>query len=95
MNIPIGIYDVLVEPADIIVGDDSGVLVIPQKLAGKVLAAAQEISEAENLIKKSTEKRLDLEDAHLSLSEAREKYGYFDLQKPKKLVFASLREKGS
>jgi len=84
LNIPIGIYNVLVEPGDIIVGDDSGVLVVPQELAEKVLAAAKEIGEAENLIKKSTEKGLDLEDAHLSLSEARKKYGYFDLQKPKK-----------
>lgn len=81
LNVPIGIYNVLVEPGDIIVGDDSGVLVIPQELAEKVLSAAQEISEAENLIKKSTDKGLDLEDAHLSLAEARKKYGYFDLQK--------------
>lgn len=84
LNVPIGVYNVLVEPGDIVVGDDSGVLVIPQELAEKVLEAAQEISEAENLIKKSTNKGLDLEDAHLSLSEARKKYGYFDLQKAKK-----------
>lgn len=84
LNVPVGIYNVLVEPGDIIVGDNSGVLVIPQELAEKVLAAAQEISEAENLIKKSTDQGLDLEDAHLSLAEARKKYGYWDLQKQKK-----------
>ena len=56
LNIPVGIYNVLVEPGDIIVGDDTGVLVIPRELAGKVLEAAQEISEAENLIKRSTDK---------------------------------------
>lgn len=84
LNVPIGIYNVLVEPGDIVVGDDSGVLVIPEELAEKVLEAAQEISEAENLIKKSTDKGLDLEDAHLSLAEARKKYGYWDLQKAKK-----------
>ena len=84
INAPIGIYDVLVEPGDIIVADDSGVLVIPREIVGKVLAAAQEIYEAESLIKKSVDKGLDTEDAHLSLSEARKKYKYFDLQKPKK-----------
>jgi len=83
INIPVGIYDVLVEPGDIIFADDSGVLAIPQEIVEKVLGAAREINEAEGLIKRSVDKGLDTEDAHLSLSEAREKYKYFDLQKPK------------
>ncbi|MFC1798256.1 RraA family protein [Thermodesulfobacteriota bacterium] len=82
-NVPIGIGDVLVKPGDIIVADDSGVLVIPQELVKKVLGAAEEINAAETLIKKSVDKGLEKEDAHLSLTEARKKYGYHDLQRPK------------
>lgn len=83
MNVPIGIYDVLVKPGDIIFGDDSGVLVIPQEIVREVLEAAKEIKKAETLIKENVDKVAQGGDAHLTLAEAREKYGYFDLQKPR------------
>ena len=83
LNVPIAISNVLVEPGDIIFGDDSGVLVIPRDVVEKVLEAAKEVEEAEALIRNSVDKGLDREDAHISLAEARKKYGYFDLQKPK------------
>jgi len=83
LNVPIAISNVLVEPGDIIFGDDSGVLVIPREIVEKVLEAVKEVEEAETLIRSSVDKGLDREDAHISLAEARKKYGYFDLQKPK------------
>lgn len=80
-GVPVAVRDVRVDPGDIIVGDDSGVLVVPREVAEKVLAACAEIEEAENLIRSSVDRGLDREDAHLTLAEARKKYGYWDLQK--------------
>lgn len=84
INIPVGISNVLVNPGDIIIGDDSGVVVVPKSIAKEVLEAAKEISKVEAHIVASAAKGLDTEDAHLTLDEARKKYGYWDLQKPKK-----------
>jgi len=84
INIPVGIYNVLVNPGDIIIGDDSGVVVVPKSIAKKVIEAAKEIKETEDHIVDSAVKGLDTEDAHLTLDEARKKYGYWDLQKQKK-----------
>jgi 4-hydroxy-4-methyl-2-oxoglutarate aldolase len=67
---------VQVIPGDILVGDDSGVVVIPQELSKQVLQKANEILEAEEAIVDSV--RLGL-----SLKEARIKFGYHTLQRKK------------
>lgn len=83
INVPIAVRNVRVNPGDIVMGDDSGVVIIPRAKAEEVLKAAREIDEAENLIKANVKKGLDREDAHLTLAEARKKFGYYDLQRKK------------
>jgi regulator of RNase E activity RraA len=67
---------VQVKPGDIVVGDDSGVVVVPQELTQQVLKKAREILEAEDAIVDSVRQGL-------SLREARQKYGYHTLQRKK------------
>ena len=62
-----------VKPGDILVGDDSGVVVVPRERAEEVLRLAQEIEEAENRIEEALRQGL-------SIKEAREKYRYHSLQ---------------
>jgi 4-hydroxy-4-methyl-2-oxoglutarate aldolase len=38
---------VLVEPGDIVIGDDDGVVVVPQRIAGKIVTAAAAFLEGE------------------------------------------------
>ena len=75
VNEKIIICNVRVSPGDLIMGDQSGVLVIPQEKAEEVLKLAQEIEKAEsgivNAIKKGS-----------SLKKAREKFNYATLQRP-------------
>jgi len=47
INLPIQCGGVTVEPGDIVVGDDDGVVVVPQKMATKILKRAKEIFERE------------------------------------------------
>ena len=70
----VSIGAVQVKPGDILVGDDSGVVVVPQELAEKVLEAVDAIEEAEQKIVKAVR-------GGLSLTEARKKFGYHALQK--------------
>jgi regulator of RNase E activity RraA len=42
-DVPVSCGGVVVEPGDIVVGDDSGVVVCPARLLGQVIPAAQEI----------------------------------------------------
>jgi regulator of RNase E activity RraA len=70
----VSIGAVQVKPGDILVGDDSGVVVVPQELAGKVLEAVDAIEEAEQKIVKAVR-------GGLSLTEARKKFGYHALQR--------------
>jgi regulator of RNase E activity RraA len=72
----VAVGNVQVKPADIIVGDDSGVVVVPQEAATAVLEAALVIEEAEVRI-------VEAVNSGLSLKEAREKYGYHGLQASK------------
>ena len=78
MNIPICIANIQVKPMDIVVADDSGVLVIPQEKAEEVLGLSQNIAEKETQIEKAVKEGL-------SLLEARKKYGYYFLQRGKNL----------
>lgn len=73
VNVPVSIGNVHVRPDDIVLCDDSGVLVVPQKKAAEVLKVAEEIDEKEQRI-------LDLLDKGMTLGEAREKMGYHNLQ---------------
>lgn len=73
MNVTVSIGKVQVKPGDILVGDDSGVVVIPREKALEILEVAMDIEKAENLIEDAVRKGL-------SLKEAREKYRYHSLQ---------------
>ena len=72
----VSIGKVQVRPGDILVGDDSGVVVVPQEMAEKVLDATRTIDEAERGIVEAVR-------GGLSLEEARVKFGYHSLQRKK------------
>jgi regulator of RNase E activity RraA len=74
MNVPVALGDMRVQPGDLIVGDDDGVLVIQQGLEEKVYEVAIEIAELEDHI---VEEAL----SGTPLREARIKYGYHQLQR--------------
>jgi 4-hydroxy-4-methyl-2-oxoglutarate aldolase len=73
---PITVGDIRVSPLDIILGDSSGVVCVPIPKAIDVLAAAKEIAASEEGIAASVEKGV-------SLTEARNSYGYERLQRAK------------
>ena len=74
MNVPVSLGDVPVRPADILVGDADGVLVIPATAAEKVLDTARSIEEAEQAIEAEAAKGTRLD-------EARVKFRYHQLQR--------------
>ncbi len=69
----VSIGRVQVKPGDILIGDDSGVVVVPQEMAHQILEAAEKIEQAENGIVEAVK-------GGLSIKEARKKYGYHKLQ---------------
>ena len=73
VNVPVAISGVQVRPGDIILGDDSGALVIPQEKAEEILAAAQHIEEVEQKIIAEVK-------SGSALKAARAKLGYHTLQ---------------
>lgn len=73
VNIPVAISGVQVRPGDIILGDDSGALVIPIEVAEQVLETARHIEEVEQAIIAEVK-------AGSTLKAAREKLGYHHLQ---------------
>ena len=73
MNVTVSIGKTQVKPGDILVGDDSGVVVVPWEKAGEVLKLAQEIETAENQIEEAVR-------GGMTLTEARVKYRYHALQ---------------
>jgi regulator of RNase E activity RraA len=73
INVPVSLGEVQVQPNDIVVGTDDGILVIPAASAEKVLEIAQSISEAEDRIIAAVK-------AGSRLDEARKKNNYHHLQ---------------
>jgi len=72
-QVPVSIGNVRVSPGDLLRGDADGVVVIPKAFEEKVLAAAEQIQQAEDAIRKSVR-------AGMSLRDAREKHSYHQLQ---------------
>ncbi len=73
INVPVSVSGVRVNPGDLVAGDDTGVVVIPQEKAQAVLKVAKEIAQKEAMIEEYMEKGLPLR-------EAREKVSYHSLQ---------------
>jgi regulator of RNase E activity RraA len=73
MNVTVSIGKTQVKPGDILMGDDSGVVVIPRERAAEILKLALEIETAENQIEEAVR-------SGLTLKEAREKFRYHSLQ---------------
>lgn len=73
VNVPVAISGVQVVPGDLILGDDSGVVVIPYEKAEEVLKLAKHIESVEQEI------IADVKNGS-SLKEARAKHGYHHLQ---------------
>lgn len=76
INEIITLSTVQVKPGDLVVGDDTGVLVVPQEKAAEILSLAQEIDRAEDNIEKDIH-------AGISLTEARRRHRYHLLQRRK------------
>jgi len=73
VNVPVTVSQRQVRPGDIVMGDDSGVVVIPASRAEEVLKIAQEIEHTEKEILKRIAKGQ-------SLRQAREELKYHALQ---------------
>ena len=73
VNVPVTLSDISVFPGDIVLGDDSGVVIIPAGIAEKVAEIAESIDEKETEI-------MNLVYSGMTLKEAREKTGYHHLQ---------------
>jgi len=76
LNVPVAVSEVLVRPNDILLCDDTGVVVIPYDRAEEVLKAAVEIDEIEQKI-------LAMLDKGMTLRDARKELGYHKLQSRK------------
>ena len=87
INKPVMLADIPVYPGDIVIGDDTGVVVVPQSQAEKIVEVAENIDAKEQKIN-------ELIKTGCSLKEAREKTGYHHLQtKESKTLDYMRREK--
>ena len=73
VNVTVSVSNIQISPGDIILGDDSGVVVIPRERLTEVVEAAEEINLKE-------EKILQLIAKGYSLKDARAQIGYHQLQ---------------
>lgn len=73
VNVPVSVSGIRVAPGDLVVGDATGVVIVPQEKAARVLEAAREIAEKETLIEANVS-------AGMPLREARAKVHYHSLQ---------------
>lgn len=72
-QVPVSIGGIRVEPGDLLLGDGDGIVAMPAAQADRVLAAAEEIEEAEAIIRAAI-------DGGTPLRDARQTAGYHDLQ---------------
>jgi 4-hydroxy-4-methyl-2-oxoglutarate aldolase len=68
VNIPVAISGVQVKPGDIVIGDDTGVLVIPAERAEEVYVVAQEIAAKEAMIEQEVKNGVPLREARLKMN---------------------------
>ena len=73
VNVPVTLSDIPVRPGDIVIGDDTGVVVVPDSVAERVAEIAENIDAKEQEI-------LALVEQGHKLKEARELTGYHHLQ---------------
>lgn len=73
VNVPVSVSGIQVKPGDIILGDDSGAVCIPQEIAEKAYETAKTIEETEQKIIEEVRNGS-------TLKAAREKLGYHHLQ---------------
>jgi len=73
VGVPVSASGIQVRPGDIVLGDDSGVVVVPQVLVQEVLELAEKIDETERLIIDEVRRGTPLRDA-------RQRFGYHKLQ---------------
>ncbi len=71
---PINICNVLVQPGDFVLADDSGVLIIPQKKSEEIIELALDVKAREERIR-------DYIEDGMSLAEARKREGYHQIGK--------------
>jgi regulator of RNase E activity RraA len=76
VNKAVSISNVHVKPGDLVVGDESGVVIVPRERAEEIFTIATEISEKERQIENEVE-------SGSALREARRKHGYHMLQRPR------------
>lgn len=74
VNVPIACADTLVEPGDLIVADDDGVVVVPIKLAPELLRKASEHAEWEDFSRQRLAEGGDLRKYYPLSEEARAEY---------------------
>jgi 4-hydroxy-4-methyl-2-oxoglutarate aldolase len=74
MNVPVSLGEVQVQPGDIMLGSDDGVLTVPKEKEQEILALAQSISIAEDKILQSAL-------SGMRLDEARQIHKYHELQR--------------
>ena len=72
-NVTVNIGDARVSPGDLLRGDADGVVVLPKEHEEKILASAETIQAAENLIREAVR-------GGMRLDEARKRHGYHQLQ---------------
>ncbi len=77
VNVPVDLGDVSVDPGDLLVGDDNGLIAVPAKRAAEVAEVAAAIEETENKIR-------DAIAGGMRLGDARKQLGYHSLQSKKK-----------
>jgi 4-hydroxy-4-methyl-2-oxoglutarate aldolase len=73
VNVPVTVGQRQVRPGDIVIADDTGVVIVPAEKAEEVIVIAREIEEAEEAI-------IKLISSGKTLREAREIRGYYTLQ---------------
>lgn len=77
VNVPVDLGDVSVDPGDLLVGDDNGLIAVPAKRAAEVAEVAEAIEATENKIR-------DAIAGGMRLGDARKQLGYHSLQSKKK-----------